>query len=281
MERTTGSDDAEATRAALRDRYGRIAGNGATGSGEGGAAAALSERIGYSSAEIGAVPEGANLGLGCGNPTALAQLRAGDTVLDLGSGAGFDAFLAARAVGPEGRVLGVDMTPEMIAKAQENARKAGVSNTEFRLGAIEELPVEDASIDVVISNCVINLSPDKPRVFREAFRVLKPGGRLLVSDIVLHSPLPERVRASVEAYVGCVAGAALRHDYLRAIADAGFLDVEVVKETDASALLATSCACTPDPLLADVIAAVGGADAARRLAASVASITVSAAKPAA
>jgi ubiquinone/menaquinone biosynthesis C-methylase UbiE len=271
MERTIGLDDAETTRAVVRDRYGRIATDG----GHCGAAA-LSERIGYSAAEIGAAPEGANLGLGCGNPTARAQLRRGQTVLDLGSGAGFDAFLAARAVGPEGRVIGVDMTPAMIAKAQENARKAGVSNTEFRLGTIEELPVESQSIDVVISNCVINLSADKPRVFREAFRVLKPGGRLLVSDIVLRAPLPERVRASVEAYVGCVAGAALKSEYLQAIVQAGFSDVHVVAETDASALLAGTCAS--DPLVADVIAAVGDAEELRRLAASVASVTVSAAK---
>lgn len=279
MDRSSGSEDADATRAMVRDRYGRIA-EAATDGGQRGAAEALSVRIGYSSAEIGAVPEGANLGLGCGNPTALAQLRRGDTVLDLGSGAGFDAFLAARAVGPEGRVIGVDMTPAMIAKAQENARKADVRNAEFRLGTIEELPVADESVDVVISNCVINLSPDKPRVFREAFRVLRPGGRLLVSDIVLSAPLPQQVLQSVAAYVGCVAGAALKHDYLHAIAAAGFTAVQVVTERDASALVAANCACTVDPLLADLIAAVGGPDEARRLAASVASITVSAAKPA-
>jgi arsenite methyltransferase len=233
--------------------------------------------VGYGERDLQAVPEGANLGLGCGNPVALAGLGAGEVVLDLGSGAGFDAFLAAAAVGPTGHVLGVDMTPEMVARARDNARKAEIGNVEFRLGTIEALPVNDASVDVVISNCVINLSPAKPRVFREAFRVLKPGGRLLVSDIVLQAPLPESVRASVEAYVGCIAGASLRGDYLQAIAEAGFEDVVVVAETDASGLLA---GITPsDPLVAGVLAAVGDMDELRRLAASVASIKVSATKP--
>jgi arsenite methyltransferase len=273
-------EDPDATRATVRERYGRIAEESTSCCGAADSrAAAVSRRIGYSEAEIGAAPQGANLGLGCGNPTALASLRPGETVLDLGSGAGFDAFLAARAVGPEGHVIGVDMTPAMIAKAQDNARAAGITNTEFRLGTIEELPIEDASVDVVISNCVINLSPDKPRVFREAFRVLKPGGRLLVSDIVLRTPLPERIRASVEAYVGCVAGAALKSDYLGAIVDAGFSDVRVAQETDASALLSAACTGTPDPLVAEVIAAVGDAEELRRLATGVASLAVSARKP--
>jgi SAM-dependent methyltransferase len=186
--------------------------------------------LGYSEGQAAAAPEGANLGLGCGNPLAPAGIRAGETVLDLGSGAGIDVFLAAREVGPGGRVLGVDMTPEMLERARENARRVGATNVEFRLGEIERLPVADASVDAVISNCVINLSPDKPRVFREAFRVLKPGGRLVVSDIVLLRPLPPAVRGSVEAYVGCVAGASLRGDYLRHIRDAGFDRVEVVDE---------------------------------------------------
>ncbi|MBI4517054.1 MAG: arsenite methyltransferase [Deltaproteobacteria bacterium] len=265
---------ADQLRDAVRRRYGAIA--------EGGTAAPVDDvarAVGYSEGDLRVAPEGANLGLGCGNPTALAQLRPGDVVLDLGSGAGFDAFLAVRAVGPAGRVIGVDMTPAMVAKAQENARAAGVTNAEFRLGTIEELPVEGASVDVVISNCVINLSPDKPRVFREAFRVLKPGGRLLVSDIVWRTLPPEPVRASVEAFVGCIAGAALKGDYLRAIADAGFGDVRVVRETDASALLGEACACAPDPVAAEVIAAVGDGDDLRRLVASVASIAVSASKP--
>lgn len=279
MEQRTGSQDAEATRAAVRDRYGRIAENAASGADRSGAAVAVSERIGYTAAEMTAVPEGANLGLGCGNPTALAQLRAGETVLDLGSGAGFDAFLAAQAVGPQGRVIGVDMTPEMVANAQENARKVSVRNTEFRLGTIEALPVDDQSIDVVISNCVINLSPDKPRVFREAFRVLKPGGRLMVSDIVLRAPLSEHVRTSIEAYVGCIAGAALEAEYLDAIARAGFADVEVVKQTDATALLGAACCTAADPIVHEVADALGGMEELRRVAAGVASITVTARKP--
>src|SRR5512139_800267 len=185
----------------------------------------LSRGIGYSAEETAAVPEGANLGLGCGNPQAIAALKPGETVLDLGSGAGFDAFLAARQVGTAGRVIGVDMTPEMLSKARGNAEKGGYSNVEFRLGEIENLPVADGSVDVIISNCVINLSTDKPRVFREAFRVLRPGGRLMVSDLALKKPLPKEIRESVEAYVACIAGAMVKDDYLGAIRAAGFGDV--------------------------------------------------------
>ncbi|MFN8543716.1 MAG: arsenite methyltransferase [Candidatus Binatia bacterium] len=259
-------------RVAVRKRYGERATSCC-----GPDPAAVARAIGYGDAEIAAVPTGANLGLGCGNPTALATLRPGDTVLDLGSGAGFDAFLVAAAVGPAGRVIGVDMTPEMIAKATDNARRAGLTNVEFRQGMIEALPVESATVDAIISNCVINLSPEKARVFREAHRVLKPGGRLLVSDIVLNAPLPEALRTSIEAYVGCVAGAALRDDYLRLLADAGFCDVEVVRDTDASALIA-GADCN-DPLVADILKAVGGLEGARQLATTAASIAVSARKP--
>lgn len=190
-----------------------------------------SKQIGYSDEEIGAVPEGANLGLGCGNPVALASLKEGEVVVDLGAGAGFDAFLAARKVGPAGRVIGVDMTPEMLDRARQNARKGGYNNVEFRLGEIENLPLADGSADVIISNCVINLSPDKPRVFKEAFRALKPGGRLLVSDIVLLEELPEYIRASARAYVGCISGAILKNEYLSAIKAAGFAEVDIVDET--------------------------------------------------
>lgn len=194
------------------------------------AAETISGRIGYSETEMRSVPEGANLGLGCGNPTALASLKPGETVLDLGSGAGFDCFLASREVGPEGRVIGVDMTPEMVEKARENARRGGYGNVEFRLGEIENLPVADGSVDAVISNCVINLSPEKRKVFDEAFRVLKPGGRMMISDLVLSKPLPEPVKESVAAYVGCIAGAIPKGEYLETITAAGFRDVGIAEE---------------------------------------------------
>ena len=191
----------------------------------------ISKNIGYSDEELGSVPEGANLGLGCGNPTALAALKEGETVLDLGSGAGFDCFLAANRVGTNGKVIGVDMTPEMLDKARANAGGGDYSNVEFRLGEIENIPSGDASVDVIISNCVINLSPDKPRVFKDAFRVLRPGGRLMVSDIVLLKELPDFVKDSIEAYVGCIAGAMLKDEYIGAIKDAGFEGVDIVGET--------------------------------------------------
>jgi SAM-dependent methyltransferase len=178
-----------------------------------------------------AVPDGANLGLGCGNPVAIASLKKGEVVLDLGSGAGFDAFLAARRVGKTGRVIGVDMTPGMIKRARKNAEKGNYRNIEFRLGEIEKLPVDDGTADVIISNCVINLSPDKEAVFKESFRVLRPGGRLMVSDLVLMKDLPDSIKLSVEAYVGCLAGAVRKNDYLRAIRSAGFMDVKVVGQS--------------------------------------------------
>jgi ubiquinone/menaquinone biosynthesis C-methylase UbiE len=190
----------------------------------------ISKTIGYTEEQLQSVPEGANLGLGCGNPTAIASLQPGEVVLDLGSGAGFDCFLAANKIGPTGKVIGVDMTPEMLHKARENAKKAGYTNVEFRRGEIEELPVENASVDVVISNCVINLSPDKKKVFEETFRVLKSGGRLAVSDIVLLKDLPEKIKNSVEAYVGCISGAILKDRYLQLLKDAGFIDVTVTDE---------------------------------------------------
>ena len=191
----------------------------------------ISKNIGYTEKELNAVPEGANLGLGCGNPVALASLREGETVLDLGSGAGLDSFLAASRVGKTGRVIGVDMTPEMIERARENAREGNYRNVEFRLGEIENLPVADNYVDVVISNCVINLVPDKRRVFAEAFRVLKPGGRLMISDIVLLKELPDVIKNSIEAYIGCLSGAIMKDEYLMAIKEAGFHDVRIVDET--------------------------------------------------
>jgi len=191
----------------------------------------ISRNIGYTDEELKSVPDGANLGLGCGNPIALASLAEGETVLDLGSGAGFDCFLAANRVGKKGRVIGVDMTPEMIEKARENAQKGGYQNVEFRLGEIENIPAADNSVDVITSNCVINLSPDKGRVFQEAFRVLKPGGRLMVSDIVLLRELPDFIKSSIAAYVGCISGALRKEDYLGAIRKVGFQDVTVMDET--------------------------------------------------
>jgi arsenite methyltransferase len=191
----------------------------------------LSKKIGYSDEELNAVPEGANLGLGCGNPVALASLKEGDVVLDLGSGAGMDCFLAAHEVGKGGKVIGVDMTPEMIDKARENLNRGNYDNVEFRLGEIENIPAADNSVDVIISNCVINLSPDKRRVFKEAFRVLKPGGRLMVSDIVLKKELPDFIKNSVEAYVGCISGAIMEEEYLDAMREAGFREIKVRDET--------------------------------------------------
>jgi len=191
----------------------------------------ISKKIGYTDGDIQSVPEDANLGLGCGNPVALASLKEGEVVVDLGSGAGFDCFLAANRVGKTGKVIGVDMTPEMVEKARENAHKGDYENVEFRLGEIENLPVADNHVDVIISNCVINLSPDKDRVFQEAFRVLKPGGRLMVSDMVLVSELPDSIKNSVAAYIGCLAGAMLKDEYLEAIKAAGFKQVSIIDET--------------------------------------------------
>ncbi len=222
----------------VRQSYGQIAKTGGSCCGPsasccGGAASAetISIGLGYSPDDVQSVPEGANLGLGCGNPVALASLKEGETVIDLGSGAGFDCFLAARAVGKSGRVIGVDMTPEMLDKARSNARKGGYGNVDFRLGEIENLPVADNTADIIISNCVINLAPDKGRVFQEAFRVLKPGGRLMVSDLVLLRDLPADLKESIEAYVGCIAGASLKEDYLDAVKSAGFAGIRIIDET--------------------------------------------------
>jgi arsenite methyltransferase len=235
----------------------------------------LSSRIGYSTEEMNSVPEGANLGLGCGNPTALASLKEGETVLDLGSGAGFDSFLAANKVGKNGKVIGVDMTPEMLDKARENARKGKYGNVEFRLGEIENLPAPDGSVDVVISNCVINLSPNKKKVFEEAFRVLKPNGRLMVSDIVLLKELPEVIRKNVQAYIGCVAGAEMKNKYLKIIEDAGFQKVNVIEESVFPIDYVIS-----DPTAQKIVKdSKMPAEKIKEMASTIASIKVSAVKP--
>lgn len=225
------------TKKAIRKGYSRIARQTAgcactkTCCDDTNTAQATCKEIGYTEEDLKKVPQGANLGLGCGNPTALANLKQGETVLDLGAGAGFDCFLAVDKVGKDGKVIGVDMTPEMIDKARENAQKGNYGNVEFRLGEIENLPAADSSVDVIISNCVINLSDDKKRVFKEAFRVLKPGGKMMVSDIVLLKELPDFIKNSISAYVGCLSGALLKKDYINIIKEVGFNEVEITKET--------------------------------------------------
>jgi arsenite methyltransferase len=235
----------------------------------------ISKRIGYSDKEIESVPEGANLGLGCGNPIALASLKKGEVVLDLGSGAGFDCFLASNQVGKTGKVIGVDMTPEMIERARGNARQGGYENVEFRLGEIENLPTADSYVDVIISNCVVNLSPEKDRVFREAFRALKPGGRLMVSDIVLMTELPDSIKKSVAAYIGCVAGASLKDEYLSNIKAAGFKDVTIVDETSFPSDYAIK-----DPTVQAIVNDIGvSPQDLKKLGGSIKSIKVHAVKP--
>ena len=194
-------------------------------------------RMGYSESDLALVPEGANLGLGCGNPQAIAALRPGETVVDFGSGAGFDCFLAARQVGPAGRVIGVDMTHEMLKRARDNAAKIGAANVEFRLGELEHLPIADNTADAVISNCVINLVPDKAQVFREAFRVLKPGGRIAVSDIVNIRPLPADLQADPAFLCGCVAGAASAERIEAWLHDAGFVDIRIAVKPESRELI--------------------------------------------
>jgi len=229
----------------VQKRYAKIATGEISGCGCGNGCATaegdLSRQLGYSAAELAALPEGANLGLGCGAPLAHLKPAPGETVLDLGSGAGIDAFLAAQRVGPAGRVIGVDMTPEMIEKARAGAERAGFAQVEFRQGRLEALPVEGATIDAVTSNCVINLVPDKSAVFREVARVLKPGGRLVVSDILLDRALPAAIANDVLAYVGCVAGAELRETYFGRLRDAGLAEIEILRDEDyLDALLAAA-----------------------------------------
>jgi len=235
----------------------------------------ISKKIGYSDEDIESVPDGANLGLGCGNPVALASLKEGEVVLDLSSGAGFDCFLASNQVGKTGKIIGVDMTLEMIEKARENARRGGYENVEFRLGEIENLPTADNYVDVIISNCVVNLSPEKDKVFREAFRVLKPGGRLMVSDMVLLNELPDSIKKSVTAYIGCVAGAAMKDEYLDNIKTAVFKEVTIVDEIS----FPSDCALK-DPTIEALDNDFGISQAdLKKLGSSIKSIKVHAVKP--
>lgn len=222
----------------IKDSYAQIAqssGCGCTSCGcdSGQTIQRQTKQLGYSQEEINQAPKGSNLGLGCGNPVAIASLKEGNIVLDLGSGAGFDAFLASKKVGKSGKVIGVDMTDEMVAKARENAKKGGYSNVEFRKGDIEKLPVEDNLIDVIISNCVINLAPNKEKVFKEAYRVLRSGGRLMVSDVVLVKALPDEIKNDKELLVGCVSGAILKKDYMKLLKKVGFLKIKTIKEVPA------------------------------------------------
>ena len=275
--------DKEEIRKVVRKGYGKIAkqdssccGPAKSCCGSADSAQDIGRKIGYSDEELKAVPEGANLGLGCGNPIALALLKEGEVVLDLGSGAGFDCFLAANQVGKTGKVIGVDMTAEMLDRARENARKGNYDNVEFRLGEIENLPVGDRQVDVIISNCVINLSPNKKRVFEEAFRVLRPGGNLMVSDIVLLKELPAEIRNSVAAYVGCVAGAVTKKEYLEVIQAAGFEKTKVLGEATFSGELLAN-----DPTVREIAKNLKlSRERAEDLGNSVVSIKVSAIKPA-
>jgi SAM-dependent methyltransferase len=233
---TPTSSEQERIVASVRDRYAQIAGGQASGCGcccdSSAAERDIAERIGYTPSDLDALPAEANLGLGCGAPIALLDLQPGETVLDLGSGAGIDALLAARAVGPAGHVIGVDMTPEMLARARQLAEQHGAQQVEFRHGRLEALPIESASIDAITSNCVINLVPDKDAVFREAVRVLRPGGRLVVSDIVLDGELPAAIANDVMAWTGCIAGAERRERYFERLAAAGFSHVTILRELD-------------------------------------------------
>jgi SAM-dependent methyltransferase len=211
---------------AVRSKYGATASSGLSNDQAG--VRAVAEAFGYSADELSSVPAEANMGLSCGNPTATASLRPGEVVVDLGCGGGLDVFLAAQKVGPSGKAIGIDMTPQMIELSRRNAAKAGLTNVEFHQATIDALPLPDASVDVVISNCVINLAPDKRAVFREIARVLKPGGRLAVSDIALKKPLPPEIGNDLMAYIGCIAGAIMIEDYRRWLAEAGFADVAVI-----------------------------------------------------
>ena len=259
---TTKNLDATQIRDYVRERYGAIAEQddastpSGCGCGDGGSSCcngadpSYAEQLGYSATDVASVPAGADLGLGCGNPLAIASIKPGETVLDLGSGAGFDCLLAARQLNGTGRVIGVDMTPPMIAKARRNTAKAGFANVEYRLGEIEHLPVADATVDLIISNCVINLSPEKAQVFRETFRVLKPGGRLAISDVVATKPVPPGLRQKLEAIGACVAGAALVSDLQAMLREAGFARIDIQPREASRKAVAQ---WTEDPTVADFV----------------------------
>jgi arsenite methyltransferase len=272
----TQKTDAE-VREMVREAYGRVAeGSGGCGCSSGSAAAgSVALKLGYREEDLQAVPEGANLGLGCGAPVAQAALKSGEVVVDLGSGAGFDVFLAAREVGPEGRVIGIDMTPEMLDKARKNAAKAGAENVEFRQGVIESLPLGDGVADAIISNCVINLSPDKPAVFREALRVLRPGGRLVVSDIALRGKLPPALSESIAAYTGCVSGALQLEDYTAGLREAGFQEVEILEQGGID-----PATFEGDPVAQSLLSCCGGPESAVQQLAAVRHVILRARKPA-
>lgn len=279
-------NDDTAIKSAVRDRYAEHAlektsccsSSCCGGSSPAGLDASTAESGDYGAAELAAIPSDADLGLGCGNPLAFDSIREGETVVDLGSGGGIDCFIAARRTGPTGRVIGIDMTPEMVALARRNAAGGGYENVEFRLGEIEALPIADDTADLIISNCVINLVPDKHQAFAEAFRVARPGGRISVSDIVTSAPLPGVLRESVTAYVACLAGAATLDDYLAAVADAGFGDIEIVSDRQ-YAMDADEVAAWVSALAADLPA---GIDTSEALAVGTLfhSVTVRAVKPA-
>jgi len=256
-------DNSDTVRTSVREHYGKVAARESgcgcgptccspeTPAEEKHPAADAAQALGYSASDTQSVPDGSNLGLGCGNPLAIAALKPGQTVLDLGSGAGFDVFLASKAVGPAGRVIGLDMTPEMLAKARKNQTRGRYENVEFRLGEIENIPIPDNSVDVIISNCVINLSPEKPRVFAEAFRALKPGGRLAISDVVALKPLPEKTKRDLALHAGCVAGAVTVESIRTMLKAAGFHHIQIDSKPQSAEFIQE---WFPDLGLADYIA---------------------------
>jgi len=245
-------------RQAVRQQYGQVAKSESCGcgtsccSGPAPNAREMAQAVGYSSEDVSTIPEGANMGLGCGNPQAIANIKSGETVLDLGSGGGFDCFLAAKQVGETGHVIGVDMTPEMISKARANTEKGGYKNIEFRLGEIENLPVADNTVDVIISNCVINLSPNKLRVFAEAFRVLKPGGRLAISDVAAFAELPEEIRQDMALHTGCIAGASTITEVENMLHEVGFELVRIKPKNESKSFIKE---WTPDTSITDYVVA--------------------------